>query len=201
MISRRDFVTKEAFNVIGNDRRNQMPNIAVYAGSFDPPTTGHIWMIHQGAMLVDKLIVAVGVHPEKHSSFTIEQRTAWLREIVEAISAELREAGRSAAKIEVDSFSDQFLVQYAASVGASFILRGIRNETDYTYERTMRHINADLQKHITTVFLMPPRELCEVSSSAIKGMIGPRGWEDVVHSYVPESVFRALKEKYAKNRQ
>ncbi len=155
---------------------------AVYAGSFDPPTMGHVWMIREGARLFD-LVVAVGENPDKKPAFDLDQRLAWLGEI-------------SGVPIQVTSFRNQFLVKYAKSIGATVILRGIRNENDYTYERAMRHINDDLQSGITTVFLMPPRDLCEISSSAVKGMIGPEGWREAVRPYLPVVVFAHLEQTH-----
>ncbi len=158
-----------------------MAGLCVYAGSFDPPTNGHVWMIRQGASLFDRLIVAIGENAEKKYSFPLEQRLGWLREIC-----------AEHANVEVTHFHNLFLARYAKSVGATSILRGIRNEADYTYERTMRYINSDLHPELNTVFMMPPRELCETSSSSIKGMIGPEGWRDVVRAYVPPCVMRDL---------
>jgi len=81
------------------------------------------------------------------------------------------------------------------------MLRGIRNESDYEYERVMRNINGDLNPVITTVFLMPPRVIAEVSSSMIKGLVGPDGWETIVKRYLPEPVFEKLREAhYAKSK-
>jgi len=172
--------------------QTQPKSIGVYAGSFDPPTHGHIWMIREGAKLFDRLIVAVGVNPDKRATFGVQQRVELLEAIVADITADLRREGRPAGRISVSSYQNQFLVQFAASVGATAVLRGIRNEADYAYERTMRHINADLQAGITTVFLIPPRNLVEVSSSSVKAMIGPDGWRSVVSSFVPPAVFKAL---------
>tara|TARA_R110000782_G_scaffold101029_5_gene187479 strand:- start:1540 stop:2070 length:531 start_codon:yes stop_codon:yes gene_type:complete len=154
---------------------------AVYAGSFDPPTTGHVWMIEQGARLFSRLIVAVARNPEKSYTYPLEQRLGWLNEVSKGLP-----------NVEITSIENEFLARYAARVGARFIVRGIRNEDDYQYERGMRYVNADLSPGLATVFLMPPRELCEISSSFVKGMIGPEGWEDVVKGIVPRPVFRDL---------
>lgn len=94
--------------------------------------------------------------------------------------------------MRIASFSEQFLVQYAQSIAATFILRGVRDTRDFEYERTMRHLNADLHPDITTVFLIPPRELAEISSSVVKSLIGPQGWQAVVQRYVPEPVYQRL---------
>ena len=158
---------------------------AVYAGSFDPITNGHLWMIEQGARLFDEVVVAVGVNPEKRSTFAVSDRLAMLREC----TASLR-------NLRIESFENQFLVRYAAGVGAKYILRGIRSEGDHEYERTMRHINSDLSPEIVTVFLIPPREIAEVSSSMVKGLIGPAGWQEIVRKYVPPTVFQRLAKKF-----
>jgi len=154
---------------------------AVYAGSFDPPTNGHLWMIERGLEMFDRLIVAIGTNPVKHSSFPVELRLDMLREAM---------GGRE--RLEVAHFDNRYLVDYARRVGAEYILRGIRSPHDYEYERVMRHINADMAPEITTVFLMPPRDIAELSSSMVMGLTGPDGWEDIVRRYVPAAVFREL---------
>lgn len=163
-----------------------MPDLCVYAGSFDPPTSGHAWMIREGAALFERLIVAVGVNPEKKPAYPLEKRLAWLREIT-----------KGHANVEVAQFGKLYLAEYASQVGARFILRGIRNAADFGYEQTMRHVNADLRPKLTTVFLMPPREYAEVSSSLVRGLIGPDGWRTVVSRYVPECVFSDLSVTHA----
>lgn len=84
------------------------------------------------------------------------------------------------------------MVDYADSIGARFVIRGIRTASDYEYERSMRYINSDLQPEITTVILMPPREFAEVSSTMVKGMVGPEGWRDMIRRYLPEPVYRKI---------
>ncbi|HLX72848.1 MAG TPA: pantetheine-phosphate adenylyltransferase, partial [Verrucomicrobiae bacterium] len=128
--------------------------LAVYAGSFDPLTVGHLWMIEQGVALFDELVVAIGINPEKRYTFTLEDRLVMLRE-----------ASRRFRNLTVTSFSNSYLIDYAREIGATHILRGIRSGGDYEYERTMRNINGDLDPAICTVFLMPPRPIAEVSSS------------------------------------
>ncbi|KAA0216071.1 MAG: pantetheine-phosphate adenylyltransferase [Leptolyngbya sp. PLA3] len=158
-----------------------MQTTAVYAGSFDPPTRGHEWMIERGAELFGRIIVAVARNPEKPYTYPLEQRVGWLSELVKRFP-----------NAEVATIENEFLAHYAARVGASYVIRGIRDEDDYRYERAMRYVNGDLNGNLTTVFLMPPRELCEVSSSFVKGMIGPEGWQEIVRRYLPGPVFRDL---------
>jgi len=155
--------------------------IAVYAGSFDPPTNGHLWMIERGLELFDRLIVAIGSNPAKSYSYSVEDRLEMLRASVPASD-----------RLEVDHFDNRFLVDYAKKKDATYVLRGIRSPNDYEYERVMRHINADMAPQITTVFLMPPRDIAELSSSMIKSLTGPEGWEETVRRYVPPQVFEVL---------
>lgn len=159
-----------------------MTGTAVYAGSFDPPTNGHVWMIERGARLFTRLVIAVAKHPEKVYTFPLEQRLGWLEEIC-----------TPHGNVEVADIQNRFLAHYARDIGAEHILRGIRDEEDYRYERGMRYINSDLNADVTTVFLMPPRGLGQVSSSFVKGMIGPTGWEPIVEGYVPGCVYKDLR--------
>ncbi len=159
-----------------------MKRTAVYAGSFDPPTNGHMWMIQQGLQMFDRLIVAIGSNPEKAYSFSVPARLEMLRASVDSTS-----------RLIVDHFDNRYLVDYAKKKGAQYILRGIRSPGDYEYERVMRHINSDMAPEITTAFLMPPRDIAELSSSMIKSLTGPVGWEDTVKRYVPPEVFKVLR--------
>ncbi|MGC9142396.1 MAG: pantetheine-phosphate adenylyltransferase [Candidatus Micrarchaeia archaeon] len=157
----------------------------VYAGSFDPPTNGHLWMIEKGSQLFDRLIVAIGINSEKSYTFSVEERIEMLKEITKDIS-----------NVEITHFEDKFLVKYAKEIGAEFILRGIRDTKDYEYEKSMRSINEDIDKDITTIFLMPPEKLSKVSSSLVKGLVGSKGWEKIVAKYVPNIVLSYLKNRH-----
>ncbi len=156
--------------------------VVVYAGSFDPITNGHLWMIEESARLFDRVIVAIGVNPEKKSFFPLHDRLTMIQQTVGHLP-----------NVEITDFTNKYLISYALDVGASFILRGIRNTNDCVYEQQMRNVNADINSKITTVFLMPPREIAEISSSLVKGLVGPEGWQDLVRTYVPSSVFRMFK--------
>lgn len=154
---------------------------AVYAGSFDPPTNGHLWMIEQGLKMFDRLYVAIGSNPAKTYSFSVEERLQLLRDSLP-----------SCERLTISEFNNRYLVDYARDVDAQYILRGIRSSNDYEYERVMRHINGDMASKITTTFLMPPRDIAELSSSMVKSLIGPEGWQEPLRRYVPEPVFKAL---------
>jgi pantetheine-phosphate adenylyltransferase len=140
-----------------------------------------MYMIKRGAELFDRLIVSVGVNPNKRYTFSLPERLEMLRACT-----------RDLPNVEVGSFEGRFLVRYAESKGAGYILRGIRSEEDYRFEHAMRNVNEDLAPDVTTVFLIPPREICEVSSSFVKGLVGFEGWEEVVKPYVPDAVYEKL---------
>jgi pantetheine-phosphate adenylyltransferase len=155
--------------------------IAVYAGTFDPVTLGHLWMIQRGAILFDKLVVAVGTNPDKKCYFSARERVMMIQKSITGLE-----------NVIVDKYENKFLIKYAESIGARFILRGIRSTGDYEYEKSLSYINRDLSSEIVTVFLLPPREMIEISSSIVRGLIGPEGWEKVVNKYVPPCVLERL---------
>lgn len=161
----------------------------VYAGSFDPLTKGHMWMIKRGATLFDELVVVVGTNPEKNYTFTIEERFELLKKSTKDIK-----------NVKLDIMKNRFLVKYAESIQANYILRGIRTENDYSFERVMRYINGDMNSEINTIFLMPPREIAEVSSSMIKGLIGPDGWQEVVKKYVTAPVYKLFLKRFGEDK-
>ncbi len=158
---------------------------AVYAGSFDPLTNGHLWMINQGLDLFDHLTVAIGINPEKEYTYEVDERIDILKKSLPKVN-----------NIDISYFENKYLVDYATEIGASYILRGIRSGQDYEFEKGMRHTNAELKSDITTIFLMPPRDLAELSSRRVKGLVGPIGWEDHVAKMVPSAVFEIMKLKH-----
>ena len=155
---------------------------AVYAGTFDPVTFGHLWIIKTGASLFDKLVVAVGTNPNKKCYFSLKDRIKMLQESTTEFK-----------NVSIAKYTNQFLIKYAESIGAKFILRGIRISTDYEYEKILNYVNRRINSEIATVFLLPPREIVEISSSIVRGLIGLEGWEEVVGKYVPPCVLNRLK--------
>lgn len=160
-----------------------MQRIAVYAGSFDPPTNGHLWMIQQGAALFDELIVAVAVNPDKPGYFSRDERMQALREMIEGLPQ----------NVHVESVNHGFLVDFARKMGATYLLRGMRNTVDFEYEKSMARMNARMEPTLQSVFLLPPNELEEVSSSFVRGFVGVSGWERWVQACVPPCVYRLIK--------
>lgn len=162
---------------------------AIYAGSFDPVTNGHLWVIEEASKLFDEVIVAIGVNPDKKPYFSTEEKEEMLKKSLKHLS-----------NVKVDSFSRDYLVNYAKKVKASYLIRGIRCESDYGYEKTINNVNYDLDENIRSIFLMPPKELGEVSSSFVRSLIGYNSWPYVVSKFVPECVFEKLKEKYLREK-
>ena len=133
---------------------------AIYPGSFDPVTNGHLDIIQRGCKLFDEIIVAVLVNPDKISFFSIEERSEILREVLQTID-------RGDCEVIVESFQG-LLVQYAAERGANAIVRGIRAISDYEYELQMALMNRRLQPRLETVFMMPAEAYSYVSSRLVK---------------------------------
>jgi pantetheine-phosphate adenylyltransferase len=156
------------------------PVLAIYPGSFDPITNGHLDLIERGSRLVDKLIVAILRNEEKRVLFSIEERIEMLREVVARFP-----------NVEVDSFHG-LLVDFAAQSGAQVILRGIRAISDYEYELQMALMNRRLRPQVETVFLMSGEAYSFISSRLVKEVIGLGG---NISGLVPPFVERRLKER------
>lgn len=154
--------------------------LAIYPGSFDPITNGHLDLIERGSQLFDRLIVAVLTNLEKEPLFTINERVAMLREVAGGI-----------ANVSIETFSG-LLVEYAERKKAQAILRGIRAFSDYEYELQMALMNRKLAPNLETVFLMPAESYTYVSSRLVKEIIRHGG---SVKGLVPELVEERLREK------
>ena len=157
-----------------------MPTLAVYPGSFDPLTNGHVDIISRGARLFDRIIVAILVNAEKSPLFTIDERV----EITRAVF-------RDQPNVEVDTF-DGLLVDYVAKRGAQVIVRGLRAVSDFEFEFQMALMNRRLNAKIETVFMMPAEQYTYISSRLIKEVFELGGR---VHGLVPELVEQRLREK------
>jgi pantetheine-phosphate adenylyltransferase len=154
--------------------------IAIYPGSFDPITNGHLDLIERGSKLVDRLIVAVLQNSEKQPLFTVEERMEMLREALAEFP-----------NVEVSSFGG-LLVNYAAQQKASLILRGIRAISDYEFELQMALMNRRLRPELETVFLMAGEAHSFLSSRLVKDVFRLGG---NISGLVPASVERRLKER------
>ncbi len=159
----------------------------LYAGSFDPPTNGHLDMIAKGSHLFDSLIVGVGTNPSKRDKYTFTED--------ERISM-VKACTKTMTNVTIVSLEQEYTVCTANLLGADFLLRGIRNVSDFETEQTLSSINKDWDRDIETVFLMPDARYREISSSIVRGLIGYDGWENKVRLYVPPSVLHQLQRKF-----
>jgi len=158
-------------------------HLAVYAGSFDPATLGHLDLIERAAALFENVIVAIGVHPTKAPLFTPDERMFLLRETTKHLP-----------NVTVDSFNG-LLIHYCMEKKAGVIVRGLRVTTDFEYELQNSHANADLGPEIDTVFL-PTRTRHGFVSSSLVREIASHGGD--TSRYAPPIVTEMLKKKYAK---
>ena len=139
-------------------------------------------MMRRGAELFDELVVVLAVNPDKAGFLSMEMR----RDLLQNLAADLP------GNVRVEVVPQGFLVDFAARIGASYLLRGMRNTIDFEYEKTIARMNSRMQPEIQTVFLMPPSELEEISSSLVRGFVGLPGWERWVQGCVPPCVFSAI---------
>ena len=154
--------------------------IAIYPGSFDPPTNGHLDLISRGSRIFDELVVAILRNPDKNPLFSVAERSRML----EAMTEDFK-------NVRVDTF-DGLMVEYAAKIQASAVLRGIRAISDYEYELQMALMNRKLYPELETVFMMPAEQYSYVSSRLVRELAQLGG---SIKSFVPELVEQRLKEK------
>jgi pantetheine-phosphate adenylyltransferase len=159
---------------------NARPRIAVYTGSFDPISVGHLNVIERSSKLVDRLIVGIGINVEKAALFTPDER-------VELV----REATQHLGNVDVQTFAG-LAVGFVRHCGAHVMIRGIRPLTDIAAEFTMMLANRELDPGIETVFLMADQRLAHVSSSLIK-QIAPLADDERLARFVPASVIPQLR--------
>ncbi len=165
-----------------------MSRIAVYPGSFDPITRGHLAVIENVSDIFDRIVIGVGVNPDKNGRFTTEERLEMIREAIPYINTK-------DCDIEMAAFTN-LATQFARSVGASKILRGTRTIMDSDVEMQMGHLNARLAPEISTMFVLTPLELNPVPSSYVMQIAknsGDFGW------MVTPNVEKKLRDKYGLN--
>jgi pantetheine-phosphate adenylyltransferase len=154
--------------------------IAIYPGSFDPPTNGHLDLIERGSKIFDELVVAILRNADKSPLFSLTERRNMLEELTGSFK-----------NVRVDTF-DGLTVDYASKVGANAVLRGIRALSDYEYELQMALMNRKLQPELETVFMMPAEQFSYISSRLVREVAQLGG---PIKDLVPEMVEQRLKEK------
>ncbi len=158
------------------------PHIAVYTGSFDPVTLGHLHIIERAASLFDRLVVGIGINVEKTPLFSPEERQELLGHVTEHLP-----------NVEVRPFSG-LAVDFVRRLGAKVMVRGVRPMTDIAGEFTMMMANRQLDPEIETIFLMADEEFAHVSSSLIK-QIAPLAGDDKLLRFVPPEIVPVLRAK------
>lgn len=160
-----------------------METSALYPGSFDPITFGHLDILQRATKLVDKVIITIAVNKRKEAVFTGDEREALLKKCIQ---------GQDWAKrVEVEQFSG-LLVDFAKAKNAKTLIRGVRQISDFEYEFRMALTNRRLAPDVDTVFLMPDEQLTFISASLVKEVAS---WGGDLSSFVPSQVADALKEK------
>ena len=154
--------------------------VAIYPGSFDPLTNGHVDIIRRGSRLFDRIVIAILVNLEKAPLFTVAERVSLAREVFQGWS-----------NVEVDTF-DGLLVDYARRKQATVIVRGLRAVSDFEYEMQMALMNRRLNPEVETVFMMPAEPYTYLSSRLVKEVVALGG---SVHGLVPDVVEDRLREK------
>ncbi len=159
------------------------PRTAVYTGSFDPITLGHLHIIHRASKLFDALVIGIGINAEKQSLFTPEQR----RDLVCRVTAEF-------SNVSV-RFFEGLAVEFVRSLGSRVMVRGIRPLTDIAGEFTMMMANRQLDEEIETVFLMADERFAHVSSSLLKQIARVSDNEEQLAKFVPREIIAPLREQ------
>jgi pantetheine-phosphate adenylyltransferase len=155
--------------------------IAVFPGSFDPITVGHVDLIKRALPLFDKIYIGLGQNAQKKYLFELDQRKRWL----ETVAADFDH-------VEVGLY-DGLTVNYAQKVKANYIIRGLRNSSDFDYEKTISQLNNIIGKGMETVFLISQPEYSHISSTIVREIIKGKG---DVSSFVPNEIYNDLKTKY-----
>lgn len=147
--------------------------IAVFPGSFDPITVGHVDIVRRCIPLFDKIIIAVGVNSQKKYLFPLEKRMEWMHKVFE-----------NESKIEVSSYQG-LTINYCKEVSANYILRGIRSAADFEYEKTIAHLNHTMNLDIETILILSPPEYSSISSTIVREIILGKG---DVSKFVPQEI-------------
>ena len=163
-----------------------LPRTALYAGSFDPVTNGHLDVVRQAARLADKLVLAIGVHPGKKPLFSADERMAMLEQTCGPV------ARREKCKLVCITF-DNLVVETARRHGANLLIRGLRDATDFDYEMQMAGMNATMAPKVQTVFLPASPEVRPITATLVRQIAGMGG---DVSAFVPASVAARLKKKF-----
>jgi pantetheine-phosphate adenylyltransferase len=157
--------------------KKSIEKIAVFPGSFDPITVGHVDIVKRALPLFDKIIIAIGANSQKQTLYTLEQREKWIKKVF-----------KKENKISVASYQG-LTVNFCNEQKANYIIRGIRSAADFEYEKTIAHLNTAMFSNIETVLILSSAELSSISSTIVREIIRGKG---KVEKFVPKEIIKDL---------
>lgn len=152
--------------------------IALFPGSFDPFTLGHVDIVERACPLFDKIVIGIGHNSAKKYLFDIEKRKAWIAEIFQ-----------DNPKIEIQTF-DGLTVEFCKKIEANYIVRGLRNASDFDFEKNIAQLNKSMNKDIETVFILSEPALSHISSTIVREIIK---YDGDAHDFLPKAVLDGIK--------
>lgn len=155
-----------------------MNKTAIFPGSFDPITNGHIDIVNRALPLFDELIIAIGINTQKKYLFDLEMRERWIRQ-----------AFAHEPKVKVTHYKG-LTINYCQQIGANFIVRGIRSAADFEYEKTIAHLNNAMAPEIETLLILSKPEMTSVSSTIVREIILGNG---DISKFIPEKIAHEIK--------
>ncbi len=155
-----------------------MKKIAIFPGSFDPITTGHVDIVKRAIPLFDKIIIAIGINSQKQSLYSLDQRIEWIKKVFADYKT-----------VSVESYNG-LTVNFCNEKNAKYILRGIRSASDFDYEKTIAHLNNAMFPDIETILILAKPELSSISSTIVREIIRGKG---KVSKFVPKEIAKDLK--------
>ena len=155
-----------------------MKQTAIFPGSFDPITSGHVDIVKRALPLFDKIIIAIGINSQKQSLYTLEKRIEWIQRVF-----------KDEKQVSVEAY-EGLTVNFCNERKANYIVRGIRSASDFDYEKTIAHLNNAMYPNIDTVLILARPELSSISSTIVREIIRGKGKVD---KFVPKEIVKELK--------